>query len=394
MNSEEDAHLPFAGLKYAVAPRGFYFLFRRDILTRVYLIRHAQAEGNLNRRFHGITDADITATGERQLEALKKRCAEYTFDVAYSSHLKRAKKTALAAIGDRELELKIEPLLAEMNIGDMEDVPYAELPVKYGEDFRIWTNEPHKFVAPGGESMIALRDRIVSAFMNIVRANIGKNILVVSHGCAMRSLLCELMHIDFEDLCTIPWCDNTAVYIIEFDNEFNATFKTEGDASHLSDVISTLKNQTWWKQNSTAPTRMLGIDFGDARTGLALSDTGKFLASPAGTIKEANMDAVIEKAAEFALENNCSEIIVGLPINMNGTRGPRAEKAALFGHTLEMKTGISVYFWDERLTTVGATAYMNATDFKGKKRKNNIDTASACLILQGYLDYINRGKRR
>ena len=81
---------------------------------------------------------------------------------------------------------------------------------------------------------------------------------------------------------------------------------------------------------------------------------------------------------------------MGLPLNMNGTRGPRAEKAAAFAFELEMRSGISVYFWDERLTTVGAAAYMNATDFKGKKRKDNIDTASACLILQGYLDYIKK----
>jgi len=361
-------------------------------LTRVYLIRHAQAEGNLNRRFHGITDADITPTGEKQLEALKARCAEYPFDVAYSSNLKRAIKTAKAAIGDRNLELNIDPMLAEMNIGDMEDIPYAELTVKFGEDFRIWTNEPHRFAAPGGESMAGMRDRIVSAFMNIVRSNIGKNILVVSHGCAMRSLICTLSGVDFEDLCTVPWCDNTAVHIIDFDDQLNPTFVLNGDASHLTDDTSTLAKQTWWKQG--AASRVMGVDFGDARTGLALSDTGKFLASPAGTVKETSFDATLEKTAAFAIENNCSEIIVGLPINMNGTRGPRAEKASLFGFELEKKTGISVYFWDERLTTVGAAAYMNETDFKGKKRKNNIDTASACLILQGYLDYINRGKRK
>lgn len=360
-------------------------------LTRVYLIRHAQAEGNLTRRFHGVTDADITEMGEKQLIELKKRCAEYPFDVAYSSPLKRALKTAHAAIGDRNIELNIDPRLIEMNIGKMEDLLYAELPVLFGEDFRIWTNEPHRFCAPDGETMEEVRDRMYEAFTEIVRKNEGKNILIASHGCAMRTLLCKLKGMDFTDLIKINWCDNTAIYIIDVDEQMNATFITDGDVSHIPDELSTLKRQSWWRRNcADKATRMLGIDYGDARTGLALSDESKTLASPAGTIKETDPEKIMEKAVAFALENNCTEIIIGLPLNMNGTRGPRAEKVIDFAYKLEMKSGISVYFWDERLTTVGAATYMNATDFKGKKRKNNIDTASACLILQGYLDYIKK----
>ncbi|MBR5943288.1 MAG: Holliday junction resolvase RuvX [Clostridia bacterium] len=359
--------------------------------TRVYLIRHAQAEGNLTRRFHGVTDADLTPTGEKQLEYLKKRCAEYRFDAAYSSPLKRAKKTALAAIGDRDLELNTDPCLLEMNIGALEDVPYAELPVRFAEDFRLWTNEPHRFKAPGGETMEQVRDRIYNGFMDIVRKNAGKSILVVSHGCAMRALLCALKGIDFDKIGTIPWCDNTAVYVIDFDDDFKPTFLLDADVSHLPEELTTFRRQSWWKETAHGlATRMLGVDYGDARTGLALSDESKTLASPAGTIKEADPEKLIDKISAFAHENNCCQIIVGLPLNMNGTRGPRAEKAAAFGFELEMRSGISVYFWDERLTTVGAAAYMNATDFKGKKRKENIDTASACLILQGYLDYIRK----
>ena len=358
--------------------------------TRVYLIRHAQAEGNIQRRFQGHTDAGLTPTGEKQLEYLKKRCAEYNFDAAYSSPLTRAKQTALAATGDRDLELRIEPRLMEMNIGELEDVPYAELTVRFAEDFRLWTNAPYRFAAPGGETMKQVYDRVQAGFMDIVRANKGKNILVVSHGCAMRALLCALKGVEFEKLGTIPWCDNTAVYIIDFDDDLNPTFALDADVSHLPEELTTFKRQSWWKESAAHPTRLLGVDYGDARTGLALSDESKTLASPAGTIKEADADKLIDKISAFAHENNCAQIIVGLPLNMNGTRGPRAEKASAFAFELEMRSGISVYFWDERLTTVGAAAYMNATDFKGKKRKDNIDTASACLILQGYLDYLKR----
>ena len=357
--------------------------------TRVYLIRHAQAEGNIQRRFQGHTDAGLTPAGEKQLEYLKKRCAEFRFDAAYSSPLTRAKRTALAAIGDRDLELRIEPRLIEMNIGELEDVPYAELTVRFAEDFRLWTNEPHRFAAPGGETMKQVYDRTYAAITDIVRANEGKNVLVVSHGCAMRAMLCALKGIGFEKLGTIPWCDNTAIYIIDFDEDLKPAFVLDGDVSHLPDELATFRRQSWWKE-SAAPTRLLGVDYGDARTGLALSDESKTLASPAGAIKESDPEKLIDRISAFAHENNCAQIIMGLPLNMNGTRGPRAEKAAAFAFELEMRSGISVYFWDERLTTVGAAAYMNATDFKGKKRKDNIDTASACLILQGYLDYIKK----
>lgn len=134
--------------------------------------------------------------------------------------------------------------------------------------------------------------------------------------------------------------------------------------------------------------RILGVDFGDARTGIAISDPSGFLASPVCVIKERKFEETIKKTAAYAVENKAEQIVVGFPKNMNGTIGERAEKSQLFAKELETLTGISVKLWDERCTTMSAAAYMNATDTHGKKRKNVIDAAAATIILQDYLDFI------
>lgn len=132
--------------------------------------------------------------------------------------------------------------------------------------------------------------------------------------------------------------------------------------------------------------RILGVDYGDARTGLALSDLSGFLASGIGTVKATGMRKTAETVAEAAKKNNVSEIVLGLPVNMNGTEGPRAEKARAFGKMLEELTGLSVILFDERLTTSAAHQIMNMTNTRGKDRKGKVDTLSAEIILQDYLD--------
>lgn len=133
--------------------------------------------------------------------------------------------------------------------------------------------------------------------------------------------------------------------------------------------------------------RILGIDFGDARTGIAVSDANEFMASPVTVIKETDFDEVIKKSASYAKEYKVGRIVVGYPKNMNGTIGDRAQKSELFSKNLNELSGIEVTLWDERCTTMVAAAYMNATDTHGKKRKNTIDAAAATIILQDYLDY-------
>jgi putative Holliday junction resolvase len=134
--------------------------------------------------------------------------------------------------------------------------------------------------------------------------------------------------------------------------------------------------------------RIMAVDFGDARTGIALSDTAAFLASPICVIHEKNFNAIVKKTASLAIEHKAELLVVGYPKNMNNTIGVRAEKSQKFALLLENATGIKVELWDERCTTMSAHVFMNATDTRGKKRKETVDAAAATIILQDYLDFL------
>lgn len=132
--------------------------------------------------------------------------------------------------------------------------------------------------------------------------------------------------------------------------------------------------------------RILGVDFGDVRTGVALSDISGFLASGVGTIKSTSFLKTAEEVVKIAKEKDVSLIVLGHPINMNGTLGPRSEKAQAFAKHLQEISGIEVVLQDERLSTANAHTMLNLTNTRGEKRKSIIDEMSACLILQSYLD--------
>ncbi len=133
--------------------------------------------------------------------------------------------------------------------------------------------------------------------------------------------------------------------------------------------------------------KIMAVDYGDARTGLALCDRGEMLASPLCVVFEKNPERILEKVADQAKERGAERLVVGLPRNMNGTLGPRAQLCQEFAEKLEERTGMRVVLWDERSTTVAATQILNTTDTRGKKRKNVIDAVAATLILEGYLAY-------
>lgn len=132
---------------------------------------------------------------------------------------------------------------------------------------------------------------------------------------------------------------------------------------------------------------IMSVDFGDARTGIAVCDKFEMLASPVTVIKEYNFDNCIEKVASEAVRLKAEEIVVGLPLNMNGSSGDRAEKCTEFAKILESKVSVPVKLWDERSTTVLAHNYLNNTNTKGKKRKEVVDAVAAVIILENYLEY-------
>ena len=132
--------------------------------------------------------------------------------------------------------------------------------------------------------------------------------------------------------------------------------------------------------------RLLSIDYGKKRTGIAVSDPLGILACGVGTFKAPGRKALIAIILEQAEKHGVEEFVVGNPINMNGTVGDRSLKAQKFALELEKESGKPVHLFDERCTTMVAHSIMNLTDTRGKKRKQNVDTLSAQIILQSYLD--------
>ncbi len=132
--------------------------------------------------------------------------------------------------------------------------------------------------------------------------------------------------------------------------------------------------------------KLMAIDFGDTRTGLAVSDASRFLASGIGYVSPGGIDKTVESVAEAAVENGAVALIVGLPVNMDGSEGGRAARCRKFARMLKESTGLAVAMFDERMTTMTASRYLNETNTRGKKRKGVIDTLSAQIILQNCLD--------
>jgi len=132
--------------------------------------------------------------------------------------------------------------------------------------------------------------------------------------------------------------------------------------------------------------KLLGVDFGDTRTGLAVSDSSRLLASGIGYISPGGIEKTADAVANIAAEQGVSAIIVGLPVNMDGSEGSRAARCRKFAYMLSERTALKVAMFDERMTTMTAARYLNETGTRGKKRKTVIDTLSAQIILQNCLD--------
>ena len=133
--------------------------------------------------------------------------------------------------------------------------------------------------------------------------------------------------------------------------------------------------------------KILSIDLGLARTGIAICDPMEILASPLCVINETNEARLLKKIAELARENGAELIVVGHPKNMDGSEGERAKSCSEAAKTIENKSGIKTQLWDERVTTKSAHIALNATNTRGDKRKKVVDAVAAVMILESYLNY-------
>ena len=133
--------------------------------------------------------------------------------------------------------------------------------------------------------------------------------------------------------------------------------------------------------------RVMGIDYGDARTGIAISDLLCSIVGTTTVIHSRRQDKTLEEIKKLIASEGVTELVMGLPKNMDGTEGPRAQLCREFAATVEQETGLPVALWDERRTTVEAHNILNEHNYHGKKRKNTVDAVAASLILEGYLAF-------
>ncbi len=131
---------------------------------------------------------------------------------------------------------------------------------------------------------------------------------------------------------------------------------------------------------------ILSVDYGDKRTGIAVCDKYEMLASPVCVLIEWNAETLADKIVNIATEKKAEQIVLGLPKNMDGSKGFRADACEALGSLLKDKTEIPVVFWDERLTTVSAHRILSENNVRGKKRKAVVDAVAAEIILQNYID--------
>lgn len=137
--------------------------------------------------------------------------------------------------------------------------------------------------------------------------------------------------------------------------------------------------------------RVMGIDYGDARTGVALSDLLCSIVGSTSVVPSRNRDKAIADIVRIAKEQEVGQIVVGLPRNMDGSEGPRAQLCREFAELLREATGLEVIMWDERRTTVEAHNILSQHNYHGQMRKNTVDAVAASLILEGYLNSLKRG---
>ena len=221
-------------------------------MTTIYLVRHAEAEGNLYRRIHGWYDALVTENGWKQIEALRRRFDGVEIDAVYASDLYRTKATARAVYLPRGLELHTDPGLREMHLGDWEDQPWGGVRHFHREELERFNATDPTWTAPNGESFPQVGERLERTIRAIAQAHPDQTVAIFSHGTAIRQFLIGVKGLPPERWREMGHGDNTAVSCLAWDGKkFHLIF--ESDNSHLDESISTLARQSWWRRGPGRP---------------------------------------------------------------------------------------------------------------------------------------------
>ncbi len=203
-------------------------------MTKLIIVRHCQAQGNLERFFQGNIDTDITPKGREQIDKTARMLSAEPIDVFYTSYKKRAIKTTDGINLYHNVPVINDERLTEIDAGKWEGMHLTEIAEVFPEEFDNWNNHPERFHAPDGESMAQVYDRVSSALRDIVRDNDGKTVCIVSHGCAIKCIMCYLHGYKVDDIGLIKLGTNTSVNVVKADSSMNTKIIIENYADHLS----------------------------------------------------------------------------------------------------------------------------------------------------------------
>lgn len=214
-------------------------------MTRFYVIRHCEAVGNKEKIFQGTFDGEVSELGKKQLEYLSLRMRNEPIDLIFSSSRKRAFATAQAVNAYHHLPITIDDRIMEINAGDWEGKHFADFPKLFPKEMDLWDHDPANFEAPNGEKMRDVYARMVKFVQEKTLENPEKNIVLASHGCAIRNLLAWADGYGLENISKEVWCANTAVNIIDVDEHLLPHLVLKNDISHLPREMQSLSSQKW-----------------------------------------------------------------------------------------------------------------------------------------------------
>ena len=213
-------------------------------MTNIYLIRHAEAEGNVFRRLQGQYDSLVTPNGRRQIAALEARFADIPIDVVYASDLTRTCITAGAIYKPKQLLLQKDRRLREIGTGIWENLPFGWLEHSDPERNRAFSHSPKTWGVEGSEACEVYTGRFLEALREIAQKHEGQSVAIFSHGMVLRGAL-QTLFFDGEENA-VAHCENTAVTYITYENG-SFSLQYLNDASHITPEISTLGRQMWWR---------------------------------------------------------------------------------------------------------------------------------------------------
>lgn len=217
-------------------------------MTRIYLIRHAEAEGNLYRRAQGHWDGKITDFGRRQIGALAERFRDTAVDALYSSDLSRTVETAGAITRYHAVPLVTTPRLREIRMGVWEGESWGDLTYRYPRQMDYFNNDPARWQVEGSEPFADVQARMTGFVLEAARKHDGGTVVLVTHGMAIRAFLMRALGVPSAEAGRLSHGDNTSVSLLEVrDGLIKVLFYN--DNSHLGEALSTFARQSWWREN-------------------------------------------------------------------------------------------------------------------------------------------------